>query len=374
MKKRFFTGIISAVLFMAGASLEVQACTSWMIFSDFTKNNTNILHKNRDSTIRIISVTLSKKSAARKWVALGSDRNGNGANMGINSSGLAGVMNSGERCIDHSTDKTKKGTPAILRVILESCDTAAQAVEKLKEIMKAGDYWHKKSGSIFFFCDKNEGYVCEMTAKDCSAQKYTRGYTVRANIWQNPNMYERSRNNLKTYMNSSARAFMAISGLNQIYDKYKKIPLEDIFALSRHYLMPEDSQQKRSLCFKYTNSTASLEIDRQYPGILSTLYVTIGHPRHTLYIPVPVCTEKLLPAMADFSWSKKVWERFDKLKLEAPIPAEWTKFEKDALAKYAASKEEARKLLMKGKKAEAAKVLNTTAMSIWKEAAALMKI
>ena len=80
-------------------------CTSWMVFNDLTGNNSNILHKNRDSKVKNVGVVLSPEDSARKWIALGS--NGN-PNMGINISGLAGVMNSGEPYIGFPTDKSKK--------------------------------------------------------------------------------------------------------------------------------------------------------------------------------------------------------------------------------------------------------------------------
>jgi hypothetical protein len=294
--------------------------------------------------------------------------------MGINVSGLAGVMNSGETCINPPNVKGKKGTPAMLNEVLNTCDTAAQGVEKIKELIAAGDYSHGNKGSIFFLMDRNEGYVCEITAKFCSAQRYDNGFTVRANIWQNTGMYQMTRNSIKGYLNSSARAFVALSGLNQILDKKGKISLLDIFNLSRHYLMPEDCPEKRSVCFKLTNSSSSLEVDKKYPDVLSSLYVTIGHPRHTVYVPVPVCTEKVLPSMGNGKWAKAVFKRLDTLKLEAPIPAEWTKFEQDSMAEYTKAKAEARKLLDAGKRAEAVKLMNSTAEKIWINAEKLLKI
>ena len=346
-------------------------CTSWLIFSDLTGNNTNILHKNRDSNERIILPILSPSGGAHKWIALGSGA----ANMGINDAGLAGVMNSGEKCINHSNDPKKKSTPVILQEILESCDTAAQAVNKMQQIIKAREYRHgQQKGSIFFFLDTKEGYICEMTAKECIAQRFTRGFAVRANIWQNPGMQKYSRNSIKAYLNSSARAYIAISGLNKALDSHGKITLEDIFDLSRHWKMPEESPQKRSVCFNKTNSTSSLEIDRQFPGVLSTGYFTVGHPRHTIYVPVPICVRKLHPAMSNLKWSAAAWKRFDALKLEAPFPEEWQSFERNSLNKYRKAREEARQLLVQGKKEEAVNLLNAAASAIWDEAAALLKL
>lgn len=344
-------------------------CTSWLVMRDLTGNNTNILHKNRDAHARDITLYLSPVDSPRKWIASG---NGGSTTMGLNASGLAGVMNSGEKCLNPPDIKEKKGTPAILQTILESCDTAAQGVAKLKELHSMGDYSHGDKGSTFFLLDCNEGYICEMTAKDITVQHYTSGYAVRANIWQNPGMQRFSRNSIKLYLDSSARAFIARSGLNEALDKQGKITLTDIFALSRHCQMPEESSEKRSVCFKKTNSSASLEIDRQYPDVLSTGYFTIGHPRHTIYVPVPVCAEKLHPAMVDLKWSSAAWQRFDKLGLEAPIPENRQAFEKESLARYGKAKEEARQLLIQGKRAEAVKLLNTAASDIWNSAADIL--
>ena len=344
-------------------------CTSWMVFSDFTCNNTNILHKNRDAAQRTIIISASTPGAARQWIALGS---GTGANMGINRSGLAGVMNSGEKCINHSTNKAGKTTPEIMQQILGSCDTAAQAVVKLQEFIKANDYWHKESGSTFFFLDSKEGFICEITAKDCTTQRYDRGYAVRANIWQNPNMQQNSRNNIRHYLNSSARAYIAFSGLNAALDKHNKITLLDIFDLSRHWKMPDESPEKRSVCFRSTNSSSSLEIDRQYPGTLSTAYCTFGHPRHTVYVPVPVCARKFRSEMTDNSWCTASWKRFKEKGLEATLPAEWLKYEEDFIKEYTAIKEQARKLLDQGKQTDAENLLNAAAEKIWDQAASVM--
>lgn len=354
---------------------KTEDCTSWIVFSDFTKNNTNILHKNRDAMAKTICAYKSPDGVQRKWIALGSDPAS--VNAGINISGLAGVMNSGEPCIDPPcADNSKKSTPAMMRAILESCDNAKQAVAKLQELIDAGDYWHDKKGSIFFFCDTEEGYICETTAKDCSVQCYTRGYAVRANIWQNPNMYERSRNTIDSYLNSSARAYITMSTLNKALDDHGSITLPDIFETSRHHQMPEDCPLKRSVCGQNTNSGASLEIDRQYPGILSTLYVTMGPPRCTVYVPIPICAETLHPAMGidELRFSNAAWKRLDELGYDAPIPGEWSKFETESLATFTKTKEQARELLNNGKQEEAVKLINATAEAIWVDAVKLLEL
>ena len=78
--------------------------------------------------------------------------------------------------------------------------------------------------------------------------------------------------------------------------------------------------------------------------------------------------------MGDHRWSNAAWKHFEKNSFSAPIPEAWSKFETDAVAKFAAAKAEARKLLKSGKRAEAVKVMNSTAESIWNEAAKLLNI
>ena len=137
--------------------LEVLSCTSWMVFSDFTGNGTNILHKNRDSASRKVFISSNQPGAARRWIALGSG----GANIGFNSSGLAGAMNSGEKTPDAPNAKDKKSTPALLLEILNSCDTAAQAVKKLEKQRNINlPRLLKVAGGFFVFFVKSQYLVC----------------------------------------------------------------------------------------------------------------------------------------------------------------------------------------------------------------------
>ena len=370
MKKNVFFILMLFCVILLGMPFEAVCCTSWMVFSDLTGNGTNILHKNRDSASRKIFIRQNLPGGKRKWISLG----GNGANIGFNSSGLAGIMNSGEKCIDPPAVKGKKGTPQMLQAILENCDTAAMAVEKLQQLVKDGDYSHGQRGSFFMFMDSREGYVCETTGKVCSAQRFDHGYAVRASNWHNPNMRQYSREGIEIYLKASSREYIAMTGLNRMLDEYGKITLSGILEHSRHHIPPEQSPFTRSICGKTTNSAGSIEVDKEYPHILSTMYAAIGHPRHTVYVPIPITADNIPSVMKNPKWSAKAFKRLDELNLEAPIPEEWTKFEKISMARYTAAKAEARKLLKAGKQAQAVKLLNSTAWGIWKKAASLLQI
>ncbi|MBR4666043.1 MAG: hypothetical protein IKO93_19410, partial [Lentisphaeria bacterium] len=317
-------------------------CTSWIIFSDLTKNNTNILHKNRDAAPHDVRIMLSEKDSPRRWIGLG---NNVSPCMGMNSSALAAVMNSGEICADPPEAPGKKPTPAILQAILESCDTAAEAVKKLQEFHREGDYSHGKKGSIFFFTDPKEGYICEMTGKFCSVQRYDSSYAFRANIWHNPGMAQFSRNGVKRFLDSCGRESVVLDSFGSALDKNGKLTLADVLELSRQDKQLEGSPLERSVCFKRTNSASTQVIHREFPQTLSTIWVLIGHPRHTIYLPIPICAEKLLPSMLTPEWAAASWKRFNKLGLHARIPAEWTALEKQSIAEYEKAVSEAEKLL-----------------------------
>lgn len=377
--KKFFSLFVLAAAVLSFHALRAEddtepahECTSWMVFSNLTKNNTNILHKNRDSKIRNIAAYMSAPGTKRKWIAIGNAS----TNSGVNSSGLAGAMNSGEKTPDEPNPKGqgRKGTVELLEIILNSCDTAAQAVAKLKEmVVDKKDYYHGDHGSTFFFLDTKEGYICEFTPKYFTVQRCEKDYALRANIWQNPGMQSRARGTFLTYLHSSTRAYTVLSSLNNALDTNGKITVKDIIALSRNNTLPKGAEKKYLVCNKRTNSGNTMEIDIQYPDVLSSCYFTLGYPRHTICLPMPVCVEKILPSMQTYIWSKAAFARFDKLGTDVEIPAEWLKFEADAMKKYAAAKVQARKLLALGKRTEAIKLLNTTAYGIWTQAEALLK-
>ena len=89
MKKlcRQSASLALAVTGLTAAADELDhECTSWIIFSDLTKNNTNILHKNRDAAPRNVRVLQSEKDSPRRWIGLGNDSS---LCMGMNEIGRA---------------------------------------------------------------------------------------------------------------------------------------------------------------------------------------------------------------------------------------------------------------------------------------------
>lgn len=369
--------ILTMALLLPAAELEHE-CTSWLVFHDLTGNNTNLLHKNRDSKSRDITLLLGQEQGKHKWVGMGYARPGERSGspcMGMNEKGLACVMNSGEKCTDNSNlpKNTGKGTPAILMEVLEKCSNVRQALETLKGIVDRNEYNHGDSGSIFFFMDRDEAYIVEMTAHFISPMRYDHGYAFRANIWHNPGMAAYADNTPNSFLGSANREYMVLTALNQAIRNHGKITVQDVLALSRNCKL-ENSPVKRTVCSKTTNSASTLEIDREFPAVLSTAYLLIGPPRHTLCIPVPMVVTKEHPAMLSQAWVKSAWKSFDAKGETAEIPGEWLAFEKESLEKYKAAQAKAREYIRAGKQPEAESLLLKTTQEIWDSAACLMKL
>ena len=350
----------------AKESAPPHECTSWMLFPDVTGENTTILHKSRDSKARNVAVLASPAGAKRRWLGLG----GYGTNslcMGFNSSGLAGVMNGGEKCTDNNTDKSKKTTPKILVEILQNCDTASQAVDMLKDFLAKGDYYHGDQGSIFFFADTKEGYLVEFTAHFNFVQKCDTGYVIRANIWHHPGLAKYATTDFKTYLVESTREYIVRKAFNDALAKNKKVTVQDILNLSRETETPKGAINNRSLCCSWTNSTSTFVVDRDYPDVLSTAYVCVGCPRHTVQLPIPICIKELPEDLTTTKFSAKSNARWEKLKTRHPVPEAWLAFEKESFSAYNTALKQAKEAMKKGDRNQAVKVLNDSFNKIWQK-------
>ena len=377
-------GVFSAVLALTAAfgaeAAKPEAgpdhqCTSWIVFSDLTRDGTNILHKNRDASSRKVIMMRSADSSPRKWIGMGSRGRVDYVCMGLNASGLAGVMNSGEPTHENTIDLkwTGRGTAAMLRDILENCDTAAQAAGKVRSFIERKDYRdEEKQGTIFLFVDTKEGYIVEFSAGSCSSRRYDRGYVLRANLWRNPGMAKLAASPWKRFLGNSIREYAVMSALNRTLAKKGRLGVADMLAVARNCEEPKRAPLERRVCYKYTNSTSTLVVDREYPDVLSTGYMNIGYPRHTVCVPVPVCIGQLDERMTDLSWSGAAVARFDKFGYDAPMPEKWVEFEEKSRTEYASRLAEARKLLKAGKKDAAVALVNASAAKIWNEAAKLL--
>ena len=352
------SAMISMTLLSANAQLAEDPeleheCTSWMVFPDMA-GGYRILHKNRDAKPRDIAISRWSDSSKHKWIGLGS---AGSPNMGISEKGLAIVMNSGEATFENEpAEEGRMGTPSIARYLLENTTTAAEAVAEFQKIIDRRGYTHEKRGSIFFIMDLKEGYVIECTAHHALPVRVADGIHVRANIWKNPGMAKYTRNSCKATMNSASREFQATTNLNLAVDDHGKITIEDIANISRLLGDVEAIGNERGVCGKTTNSAATLLLDEEFPDVLSAEFVTIGPPRHTAYLPVPICIEDIPADILDETWSKASFARFDKDGLEFDCTV-WKQLETDLRNDFMVASDKARQLLRDGKRDAAVEIM-----------------
>lgn len=328
-------------------------CTSWMLFPELT-GGPMILHKNRDSGKIDIRLIKSDGDAKIKWLGLGDEN----PCMGFNEKGVACVMNSGETTPEFApATEGRLTTPEILVQILGNTKNAKEALKMLTGFIENGQYTHKERGSIFFIMDTKGGYIAELTAKRVMPVVVTGNMTIRANIWHNPGMAQFSRSGIKSTMNSQSREFQAAKGLNEALEKKGVIELEDIWRTSRMRGTMESVMTEHGLCNKTTNSAATIAIDRDYPNMLSTMYVAIGPVGHTMYIPAPICLKEIPQDIADRSWSKAAFARRDASGLAFDSDV-WLPHEKAVMAIYRPALAKAKKAMQNRRRKDAQDILN----------------
>ena len=328
-------------------------CTSWMLFPELT-GGPMILHKNRDSGKKDIRLIKNDGDAKIKWLGLGDEN----PCMGFNEKGVACVMNSGETTPEFApAEEGRLTTPEILVQILGNTKNAKEALKMLTGFIENGQYTHKERGSIFFIMDTKGGYIAELTAKRVMPVVVTGNMTIRANIWHNPGMAQFSRSGIKSTMNSQSREFQAAKGLNEALEKKGVIELEDIWRTSRMRGTMESVMTEHGLCNKTTNSAATIAIDRDYPNMLSTMYVAIGPVGHTMYIPAPICLKEIPQDIADRSWSKAAFARRDASGLAFDSDV-WLPHEKAVMAIYRPALAKAKKAMQNRRRKDAQDILN----------------
>ena len=328
-------------------------CTSWMLFPELT-GGPMILHKNRDSGKKDIRLIKSDGDAKIKWLGLGDEN----PCMGFNEKGVACVMNSGETTPEFApAEEGRLTTPEILVQILGNTKNAKEALKMLTGFIENGQYTHKERGSIFFIMDTKGGYIAELTAKRVMPVVVTGNMTIRANIWHNPGMAQFSRSGIKSTMNSQSREFQAAKGLNEALEKKGVIELEDIWRTSRMRGTMESVMTEHGLCNKTTNSAATIAIDKDFPNMLSTMYVAIGPVGHTMYIPAPICLKEIPQDIADRSWSKAAFARREQHGLSYDSDV-WLPHEKAAMAIYRPALAKAKEAMRNRRRKEAQAILN----------------
>ena len=372
MKKTLLVFGLAAILSgmnVTAAGIETAAdedheCTSWLVMPDLTGGKKLLLHKNRDSKARNICLRWGTGTEGREWIAVADYKAG--VNMGLNSKGVAVVMNSGDPC-DGVSDYKGHTTPVIAQIIVAQCSTAAEGVKCVENIFREKKYSHGKYGSIWFISDIRESYVIEQDALRFAVHPVKSGFAIRANAWHYPEMVMYSQRTPEVLIKHYRREAAVRQCLFGNGTRYKEpVTVEKIAEASRINVFPEDPKCY-PLCGSRTNSAATIELDAEYPELLSCIYGVFGPPRYSAYLPVPLLLDRSkIPAeLAKVTFCAAVFARWEK-QFDLLPQDKLAAFEAGLNKRHAEAVEAARKKLKAGgTRADAAKILTDAFLQNW---------
>ena len=371
-KKMLFTLLLGAALIPMLPAAETEddnhECTSWVVMSDLTGGKTVLIHKNRDSKTpwktNLFRVAAPGKHA---WIGISNGpQKYPSSNGGVNDCGVAIVMNNGDKNDAKSVTAKQGGlsTPGMAKEALENAATAEEAVKFLHELVKTKKYSHNDYGSIWIVADPNCAFIIENSAAHFAAHGFKSGFGVRANGWHFPEMTLYSKYQPKTLVNYVRREFSVRQSLFADGTKYNEpVTVEKMNLASRVNTIPDDPKCP-PVCGRMTRSGCTVSIDREYP-VLSTLYAAFGHPRYTVYLPIPLLLDKIPVELTDDSFSTAILDRSE-AKRELLPQDKLAEFERGLNRRQAEAVEKARAVLKKGgSKEEAAKILNAAFRENW---------
>ncbi len=351
-------------------------CTSWAAMPDVTGNKSVIIHKNRDSSIGRLAVYRHQVPGKNAFIGCG----GYGSlfpMMGFNDKGVAAIMNAGDTTDDVHSFGLDTGQQ--LRIVLECCDNAGDAIKMLKKMTLAGAYRRPDCGSIWYVADAETAFVGEATLSRFEYAQIKSGFSIRANEWRLPSMRPLSKDG-PGHMMYSCKREAAVQKLLMV-DAFRKngfITEGDIGIASRFRTDTEDAKKRFTkkelesmlrLCGDRTISGGTFVLDREYPRELSTAWIACGHIWHALYIPYPVTLTDFPKHLTNGEYADKVFQRFAKHKYKTPLDGIF-KVEEEMRQAHNAAVAEARKLLRQKRRDEAVKLLNDTFAENWKRAMA----
>ena len=347
-----------------------HADTDWIVLPRASESNRMLLHALRDNSKPVSTDLRLDKSGKVPSLRIGNTKT-NYTFGGINYQGVTAFWTGGDPQRDKSPKVHKRnytGTNAVHH-ILRNCKTAEQGVNLLRDGFKKSLI----SGSlIFFIADANRAFVVECSPKHFASSELAGGFCVYANVWKLPGMQDASMRIFNSIGWQSQREWTVAESLRNARKSGGTISLAESFAASRVGTAEANNpafnkaRTKDKKLIKVFNTPAIktsadgflFEIDPEFPGVLSCVYVAFGPQRQTAYLPVPVGAAEKLPAeITPDPWKTTALTRNRSANPETPINPELIAFENRMLAEFAKKREAARRLLREKKTAEAKKLL-----------------
>jgi predicted choloylglycine hydrolase len=299
-----------------------EDCTSWIATGNATFNGNSIFHKNRDGSRDIqVIVRIIPEEGYPFCALVTAGRNGIAA--GINELGLAAGNNG---ISTFAINPFGVDNFVVNRLILERCHSVDSAYDMLKNMVEK----HRiRGGSIIFVVDKEKGAIIEVTGftlssyeesiiiddVGCRSNHFVRLKNYNLNLKKPTSLFKPSEHTLKRY--DAAKQFLE--------DRKGNVSIYDCNKLSRHQYVDENgviSEHEGSVC-NYPedgeNGPSTLlgvtfQVNKSYPNELSVMWVALGLPSNTLYVPIHlISTEICETYLNGDSWGASECVRREKL-------------------------------------------------------------
>ena len=332
-------------------------CTSWVVLPDASATGAAMLQKNRDYRGQnLLSIRLFRAMPGRYKVAIVGDLWSTGAGAVMNEKGLMIVQNDGpgrEPC----PNSVAIGCVYMLRLLAEQCANAAEAEALLRKLHRAGIV---RGSSIYLIADLDRGVVIETTGRHLAAAPVDFGFEARANNLELPGTLSLNAalwSKRESFLNGENRRYSANAFLGARLREKGNLSPVDLMDCSRQRDPEMEKQNWRQVCMADTIASTLMVPDRSCPDMLNTVFIAIGPPRHTIYLPVPFGTTEFPEELANGDMALAAFAIRTKYGLDHEQLPRFKALEKELMDEYSAVCAQARIMLRQNRRKEAAELL-----------------
>jgi hypothetical protein len=331
-------------------------CTSWLVTPELSETGACMLQKNRDYTGQnLLSARLYRAAPGRYKILTVGDLWSSGAGAVMNERGVMITQNDAPASFERSHRTVNVGSTFLLRYLAEHCATAQEALDTLRRFYAAGIM---RDGDIYFIADPMRGFVAEATSHHVSAAEVPFAFEVRANNYLLPGMRLYGTRKQQAFLNGANRRYTASEFLRHAALERGAIGPLDLMRLSRLRDPAEEKAGHRQVCMKNTIASTMMVPDRMHPDLLSVAFVSLGPPRHTIFLPIPMALTDFPEDLANGDWGLRAFALADKLGLDHDRIPQFEALELQFLREFQEARHQARLLLRQGRRPEAVQLLN----------------
>ena len=369
MKSRFLAVAVIALL-----APRLAADTEWIITPKYSASGRMMLHANRGQTAAKLPPAWMSYDPAKKG-AYGFLRIGNKGGLcfaGINEKGLAAAYTTGDPSDDRRPPRDKRNWSGHAAVVI-SLRLSATVDQARARLHKAFKNKLVSESMVVFLADPRKAVVIECSPLHYASWDLADSYCVYSHMWKLPGMDDGSLRSTASVDVCTQREWGIREGLRRIRNANDgRIPVAGSIAVSRLNVNDLNTEEYRKQRGKppvfqapyQRNAQDSylFELDAEYPEFLSRVYIAFGPARHTAYLPLALPALKDLPKeILDPEYFGGAMARRNAADPAAPVDERISKFEKKLYGEFEERCDEARLLLMRGKRSEAEKLLNELA-------------